>query len=653
MSTPAGTKIRKVKMDGDEVRHETTPAFDDRMAREALGIANLNSLRLALYQATGDPSLETMETAQLPLRGGALFQTVLAEKHREEVTEKAIDFLRASIDQPWAPPPSRAESIRLMQLFLSEPWPESKLRLGYEELAFEDFPRDVSWSSSSSADHRDCFVVVIGAGLSGIAAAVQLKRLGIRFVVVDRQAGIGGTWFLNHYPDARVDVGSHLFQFTFEKRHPWTEFFASAGETQAYLDTIVDKHGVRAEMRLGTEVTQALWNDSKNMWQLTLVGANDAEQHLEANFVISASGLFSTPNAVPDIDGIEAYKGRMFHTTGWDHDYDLQGKRVAIIGNGSSGAQLMPAIARTAGSLTVYQRNPQWIGPMTNYRAPVPEALHWLMENFPYYWNWSRLADVVAGLTFQDLHAFDPEWQKTGGTISPRNDSFRAALTEYVSNELQDKPELLGKVLPTFPPMVRRLVVDNGWYKALLRDNVELVTEPIDHFVETGIVTNDGRLREFDLVVMASGFKVSKYLWPVEWIGRDGATLEAVWNKDGARAYLGMVMPRFPNLFMFYGPNGQARAISIYSWAECWARYAVQSIVSLIESGRSTMEVREDVFDDYNARLDGATTKLIWEMEGRSYYVNEHGRSGVNMPWEAQDYHSMIFAPNLDDYELS
>jgi 4-hydroxyacetophenone monooxygenase len=641
-------------MPADDIRDERSPVFDERMARDALGIANLNALRIALYQVTGDESLAAMETEQLPLRGGALFQTVLADKHRAEVVEKAFEFLRSSINRPWPKPPAWDESQRLMQLFLGGPWSPSKLRIGYEELAFDDFPRDVQWSSVPKEDQlAGYFVVVIGAGLSGIAAAVQLKRLGIRFVVIDRQAGIGGTWYLNNYPEARVDVGSHSFQFTFEKRHPWTEYFASAGETQAYLDMIVDKYNVRSEMTLGTEVTSARWVESASLWQLTLVDDQGSERVIEANFVISASGLFSTPNAVPEIDGIETYSGRMFHTTGWDHDFDLEGKRIALIGNGSSGAQLMPSIARAAGSLTIFQRNPQWIGPMTNYRAPVPAALHWLMDSFPYYWNWSRFSDVVAGLTFQDLHAFDPDWQKAGGVISPRNDSFRAALTEYVTNELGNNPELLKKVLPAYPPMVRRLVVDNGWFKALLRGNVELVTEQIEHFVESGIVTSDGALREFDLVVMASGFKVSKYLWPVNWVGRGGATLESVWSKDGARAYLGMVMPRFPNLFMFYGPNGQARAISIYSWAECWARYAVQSIASLIESGRHAMEVRAEVFDGYNARLDEATAKLIWEMEGHSYYVNEHGRSGVNMPWEAETYHEMIVKPNLEDYEVS
>lgn len=630
-----------------------TTDFDATLARLAIESANINALRVVLYQLTGDEALAEMRLTKEPLRGGAYFTTGVGPEHHDEIKQRMFDYLRDNCGAPWPATPDDDETRHLIEVFVGQKWPENKLRFGAEELAMAQFPRDAQWHSKPDrAVLAQFLVVIIGAGLSGIAAGCQMKRLGIPFLLIDRQQKVGGTWHLNDYPQARVDVASNIFQYTFEKRYPWTEYFASAGETQGYLEGIVDKHGVRENLRLGVEVVAGSWDPAANRWQLVTRDGAGREEHLAANVVVSANGLFGTPNTRPEIAGLETYAGKIFHTTAWDHDFPVDGKRVALIGTGSSGAQLMPEVARRAEHLTVYQRNPQWISLSKNYRDRVPETNQWLMNHVPYYWNWARFADTAALMNYQDLQRIDREWQQAGGLVSERNDKFRQVLTDYIRDQVGDDPDLMSKCLPSYPPLVRRLVADNGWYEALRRPNVDLINTPIDTFTPEGIRTVDGEHRAFDGVILAVGFRVADYLFPVDYVGRDGADLKKAWSKDGARAFLGLMMPGFPNFLVFCGPNGQARSGTIYSWSECWSRYAAELIIHLIENDKSAFEVREDVFTEYNKRLDAEMEELIWNMPGRSYYVNSFGRQGVNMPWDGEVYHEMIVSPQLDDFEI-
>lgn len=630
----------------------TTEVFDEEMARHAIDIADLNALRLALYQITGEEGLANLHLEQEPVRDGAMYMTVVAAADREEVKARALDYLRANFGRPAPPPPDRVEACRLIRIFAGDDtMPEALLRFGYEQLAFEDFPRGVDWPAQPSAQALSNFnVAIIGAGISGIAAAIQLHRLRIPFVVIERQPGIGGTWQLNRYPDARVDTTSYIYQYTFEK-YKWSEYFASRDENVRYLEHVAQKYGVRDKIRLGTSLTEARWDEELSKWQLCLQSADGARDTLAVNVVISASGLFST-SKVPDIPGIRSFEGELFHSTEMEAEFPLDGKRVAIIGTGSTGSQMMPAIARRAEELAIFQRNPQWVSFLPNYRHKVQPEVHWLHDHFPYYWNWYLLTMHLTQLEMQKCQTHDREWQRQGGTISERNDRLRQSLADYIRHIVGHDPELYQKCLPPYAPLVRRLVVSNGWYEALCRPNVHLITEPIDRFTPHGIATRDGAEYAFDTVILATGFQVAKYLWPVDYVGRDGTTLEDLWHTDGARAYLGMVMPKFPNFFMFYGPNGQPRAASFHTWAEAWSRYVAQAIVALIMQNADSIEVREDVFTDYNDRMDEATKELLWTEEGSSYYVNEHGRSGVNLPWETTIYHEWIARMNPDDFDL-
>jgi 4-hydroxyacetophenone monooxygenase len=619
--------------------------------RDAVGVADLNALRMTLYQLTGDPELTEMRVKRTRVRGGASYGRALAEEHHEQVKSKAIAYL---LDQPARMParPSDDELKHMMELFSDSILSDEEFRMGLEELALDEFPNEVSWLAKPPPDVLSHYhVTVIGAGISGLAAAVQLERLGISYIVLERQDGIGGTWNRNHYPDARVDVSSYMYQFKFEKNYRWTEFFATQAEVKEYLYYISDKYKIRPHIRLGTEAIEATWDEPSATWQMTLRTDGRTEK-LSTNFIISASGLFNKPR-IPDIPGIETFTGAIFHTTDWDDSLVVADKNVAVIGNGSSGTQLMPHLARQASQVYAFQRTPSWIADMPSYRDPVPPQMRWLFDNMPYYWNWYCFAGYVATLDTEGIQTYDPEWQAAGGAISERNDALRAYLTDYIRKSLGDDPELVSKCVPNYAPGSRRLVVDNGWYEALTRDNVALITDTIAQITKTGISTVSGETYQADVIILATGFHVSQYLWPMRYLGREGCTLEHAWAKDGARAYLGMVMPRFPNMFMLYGPNGQPRAGAFCSWAQVWARYVIKAITTVIESGHRIVECREDVFDEYNERLDMETRKWTWEKEGAGgYWVNEFGRSGVNMPWLGKDYHSWVIEPNLDDYNV-
>jgi 4-hydroxyacetophenone monooxygenase len=258
---------------------------------------------------------------------------------------------------------------------------------------------------------------------------------------------------------------------------------------------------------------------------------------------------------------------------------------------------------------------------------------------------------IIMGEDPEGLHNYDREWQKAGGLVSRRNDAMRANYKRHIEAKLGHDPALVEKLTPDFPPFAKRPVVDNGWFDTLVRDNVDLVTDPIERITPKGVRTQDGQEREFDLLLLCAGFKVERYLWPVRYEGRGGVTLEEAWSRDGARGYLGITVPDFPNLFIVYGPNAQPRAGGLIKWLEIWSAYALRSIVKLVEGGHRSMAVRRDVFEHYNARMDKALEDCIWSAAG-SYYLNEHGRQNVNMPWKPAQYYEWVRDPDLDDYDL-
>jgi len=551
--------------------------------------------------------------------------------------------------------PSRAEVASLIENLLGEQLTPAQAQFAYEELALEEFSREATWSNRPSQAVIDRYpVCIVGAGFSGIAMGVQLKRLGIPFRIIERQAEIGGTWVLNTYPACRVDVPSSSYQFKFVKNYPWSNWYATQPENAQYLQHCATQFGLLDHIELETEVTSAHWNEDASMWDIVVRRGDGSTDAFSTAFMVSAAGFFSKPH-LPDIAGLKSFEGPVLTTTGWNADIDLSGKRLGLIGNGSSGAQLMPTLARDADHLTVFQRTPQWMAGNEKYFDAVPNELQWLNDSIPYYWNYACLNATYPVTKLREMFVVDEAWKREGGMVSEANDAFRAALRAYIEEKLKGRPDLVEKSIPTYAPWGRRVVVDSGWYDALLRDNVDLVTTGISHITPNAVVTRDGCRRELDALIVATGFETTDFLWPVDYRGRGGVSVQDLWSHDGPRGYLSLMMPDFPNFFMIYGaPNGQPAQGVMSSWAEIWSRYVSKAIMMVIEKGKGSMACKMDIHQHYNRLLDAEGDKLLWKDEGKGgYYLNPHGRPSANLPFDLDFYLPKVTSPNADDFTFT
>lgn len=635
-----------------KTRPDKKTLFDKKTVSDALTHADINVLRLSLYQQTGDPDLAAMKVVQHQREGSPFKHTMVAPEHHEAVKEKALAYLTSRPKDMLVP--TKSDAFEMMELFYGRPLSPADKDYCWGDVAFEDFPRGATWKTKPSQDILDDITVtIIGAGFSGLLAAIQMNRLGLKWRIIERQSGLGGTWWLNDYLEARVDVTSFLYQFKFELGYPWKNFYATQGELQDYVDYVVDKHELRDGITLGTKVTKAVWDEDGKVWKMQIESADGETESFDSTFVISASGQFSTPQ-LPNIEGIKDFKGKMFHSTQWDHDYDLEGKRVAIIGTGSTGSQMTRGVAAHASALTVYQRTPNWLMKMPRYRDKVPEGLQWLMDHMPGYKNWYVFGEHISQLRMDGMNDVDEEWRAKGGQINERNDQLRELLKGYIFKAVKGDKDLYKKLVPSYAPLARRPVVDNDWYKTLTLEHVDLSADGIERFTETGIVSKDGTERQHDAVILTSGFAVERFLWPVEYIGRDGATLEELWEKDGPRAYKTAMLPGFPNFVMMYGPNSGLVGGSYHSWVELYSHYYCRVITETIEAGAASFELKRSAYDDFNQELDAKERTWVYHVEngGGGYYMNKHGRSSVRLPWKLPEFYEKIRAPDFDDYKI-
>jgi 4-hydroxyacetophenone monooxygenase len=624
------------------------PTVDRAYIRRALEMADLNAVRMALLHDTRDPSI-----AALPVAAD------LDDAGREYLISKAVDWLQKNAGRGLPAVPSDAELRALMNLATHEEMGDLEFEARRELPAFRPFPYVAAWTRGKPAIPEDFKVAIIGSGFSGITMGVQLAQLGVPYVVLERRDEPGGTWSINRYPDIRVDTISINYEFPFEKLHPWSEYFASGAEVRKYLEYISKKYRIHEETRFNHDLQRATFDERRHRWILEVATPKGTEI-IEANVVVSATGLFANPK-IPTFEGQETYEGRIVHSARWPKDLDLEGKRVAILGNGSTGVQMLSAIAEDAEQVFVFQRTPQWIAPVPHYGQKLEPEVAWLVANFPGYWNWWHYAASMPLFETHDLLLPDPEWQAKGGKVNRKNDELREMLTRYMKVETGGRKDLLDRLMPDYAPWSRRPIVDNGWYRALTRSNVELVTDGIARLVPQGIQTVDGTIRAVDVIVTATGFDVAKFLWPSKYIGRNRTDLHETWDKgEGPRAYLGMMLPDFPNLFMMYGPNSQpvSGGTNLPIWYSVWAAYVGRCLVRLLETDKSCIEVRSDAYRRYNAALDEEGRRLLQLRPeggvGRNYYVNqEHQRLQVQAPWYGPEYHRMCTQVDWSDLEIS
>ena len=634
---------------------ESITESDDEI-RAALADAEIPPLLPALAYLTGDMSLLREDLRPDPMMIG-MPQGGLSDEQQAAVRELAFETLKRYRDNGSKPAPLPADEqlLRIMEYAVGGADMAAYLPLLEEELAYRGEDRRApGWHKADIAPDVDFNVVIIGAGMSGLLAAHRLDEAGVDFVIVEKNDDVGGTWLENTYPGCRVDNPNHNYSYSFAQRHDWPYHFSTQDVLLDYFERCADTFKLRDGIRFNTEVLSATWSEPNVSWTVRVRTPDGAEEELRAHAVISAVGQLNRP-LYPDIEGVGTFEGPAFHSARWDHDVDLRGKRVAVIGTGASAVQFIPEIAPEVGELLVFQRTPPWLGPTPDYHDAVAPGLRWLYAHVPSYSEWNRfwifwrMGDGVL-----DGVRVDPAWDQSGGSVSFMNDMVRMLMSEYLKAEFADRPDLLDKVIPAYPPGAKRMLRDNGvWAGALKRDNVQLITDHIDRITPHGIVTADGTEHVVDVIVYGTGFQASKFLTPMKVTGRGGIDLHEQWGGD-ARAYLGITVPGFPNLFCLYGPNTNIVINgSIVYFSECGVRHILGCVKMLLAGNYRALDVRKDVHDEFNERVDAENRAMAWgASDVNSWYKNEHGHVAQNWPFTLLEYWQRTLAPNPDDYEL-
>lgn len=626
----------------------------DAEIQKALIEAQIPPLLAALAYVSGDLSILRPHLRPDPLKMREEHAGLTPEQ-LSEAREIALRTLATFRDggNVVAKTPNDTELRAIMEFATGVEMPADYLPLLQEELSVTGSDlRAPQWSKDEIAPDRDFRVVVIGAGMSGLLAAYRLKQAGVDFVVVDKNSDVGGTWFENTYPGCRVDVANHTYSYSFAQRVDWPLHFSPQSVLLEYFRDCAARFGLRENIRFSTEVIETVFDEEAGQWVVHVVSDGNRDT-IRANAVVSAVGQLNRPN-IPKIEGMESFGGPLFHSAQWRHDVDLTGKRVVVVGTGASAIQFIPVIAERAEHIDIFQRTPNWFFPVPHYHAPVEQGLQWLFRHVPSYAQWYRFWLFWRGSEgVLPACSVDPDWSQ-GNSVSVLNEELRQLLAMYIEMEFADRPDLLEKVMPQYPPASKRIIVDNGvWARTLKRDNVRLVTDGISRIVSNGVVDEHGNLHEADVIILATGFKASQFLTPMNVVGRDGVELHEAWDGN-ARAYLGVTMPGYPNFFMLYGPNTNIVVNgSIIYFSECEVNYVTRYIEHLLRNGLRALDVKDKVFADYNARVDDGNRKMVWGVSKvNSWYKSESGRVAQNWPFSLLEFWQLTHEINQDDYNV-
>ena len=477
-------------------------------------------------------------------------------------------------------------------------------------------------------------VAIVGAGVGGLALAIGLREDGVEdFVVLERSDGVGGTWRQNTYPGAACDVPSHLYSYSFAPNPYWSRAYAAQPEILDYLERCTDEGGVRPHLRTGWQVTSAEWSDVDACWTLRSAAGDE----VRADVVVFATGLFAEPRW-PDIAGLETFAGDRLHSARWDHRVELDGRRVGVIGTGASGAQIVPEVAKVANRTTVFQRTAPYVLPRKD-PAFTPEEQ-------------ARLAADPVALAQIRQELYD----QFEGTIafevgSPAAEVIKAIALEHLARRVDDE-ELRARLTPDYELGCNRTLITSDWYRALLRDDVDLVTAPIDRIVPEGVATTDGEVHELDVLVLATGFRAGEYLQGIEVNGRAGDRLHDRWAV-APDAYLGMAVSGFPNLFVFYGPNTNQGGNSIILILEAQARYVREVVQLMADEGLAAVDVTAAAQAAYDDEIQTAMATTVWATGCHSYFTDANGRVVTQLPHTSAWYEQRTARVERDDWVLT
>jgi cation diffusion facilitator CzcD-associated flavoprotein CzcO len=474
-------------------------------------------------------------------------------------------------------------------------------------------------------------VVIVGAGFGGVAAAIELRRHGFDDVtILERGPGVGGTWLYNTYPGCACDVPSHLYSFSYAQRANWSRLCSPQEEILQYLEGVARDHGVDRLVVPNTDVTSCAWDDQSCKWT---VESSDGRSW-EAEALIVATGQLDQP-AAPRLEG--PFEGHSFHSARWDHEYDLRGKRVAVIGTGASAVQFIPEVAKEASRLFVFQRTGNWFLPRKN--RPYPAWLKWIFKHVPGVEAFRRRFIYYYGETLTLAIRHPRTWGRIGWARS-------AAFMRW---QLRDR-ELRRKVWPDYTWGCKRILFSSWFLPALSRENVELVTEPLAQFYEHGIATVSGTERDVDCIIYGTGFRTTEFMFPMEIIGTAGRSLRDVWTA-GPHAHLGISVPGFPSLFLVYGPNTNTSGGSIITYEEAQASYIRQALEQVRYRRAAAIEVRPDIESESDREVQERFAGTAWT-QCDSWYRDEHGRIVTNWPGYMRDYERLTRTLDPSEYRF-
>ena len=631
---------------------------DDAAIAVALGDVSVPALLCSLVHMTGDPSwIRDRSLRQLP--SSSDYQCGLSAGEQADIRRRALPVIAAYRDAGCEPVALPDELLLEMMSFMAcKPLEGRIVPMMFEDMHFAGADsRAITWGDEvPDAAKAAAHVVVIGCGESGILAGIRLSQAGLPFTIVDKNEGPGGTWWENRYPGARVDVGSHQYCYSFEPGDHWSEYYSQHPELRGYFVDVVEKYELRPRCRFGTTVTAITWDESSARWRVDVRGPGGATEVIEAQFVVSAVGSLNLPH-VPDIPGMDSFAGRSFHSARWPDDLDISGKRFALVGAGASGFQIAPSIADEVAQLSIYQRTAQWMFPNPLYRTTVPAGDRWALLHLPFYARWFRFMMTYLGISVGTTpYKRDPDYPDADGmAINAGNAARREELEAWIRSHLEGRPDLIEKSIPNYPASGKRILQDDGfWLRALRKPNVELVRTAIDRIVPEGVVTEDGTLREADVICYATGFRHNEFLAPMEVTGRDGISLREQWG-DEPTAYLGVTVPNFPNLFCLYGPGTNlAHSSSLFFHSEYQMSHAMDVIHLTLASAARRVEVRRDVHDVYADWHQREISQLVWAHPSiaHSHYKNPAGKVYTLSPWPIDQYWEMTRVLDPNDYVL-
>ena len=620
------------------------------LLKDGIANANIPALLMVLYQMTGEatwlqepfapgrsPGLDDNDSGQLPDEVQTQIRTAA-----EEAIEAWLAGRPLAIERP-----TNLRLAEMLSVAMTEHVPEE-----YGDIVAAGMGYDLE-PTAEAAIAADKTAIVIGGGVSGICAGIELGKLGIDYTLFEKNEDFGGTWFENRYPGCGVDTPSLTYTFSC-RPNDWSMYFPLRDEIEGYLLDTAREFGLYDKARFRTHVEEARWNTATDQWDVTITTPDGKRETHSADYLFSAVGILNIPK-YPQIDGLDEFAGEVYHTSRWPAEADLSGKRVAVIGNGASGMQVAPAIADEVSRMTIFARSKQWAAPFPQFRKKVPEGVRYLMQVVPLYRAWleQRLSwtfnDRVHGTLFRD-----PEWEHPERAVNEINDAHRRVFTRYVEEQLQDRPELIERVLPEYPPFAKRMLLDNGWFRTIKKPHVDLIPEHLAKVDGNTLFTSSGETVEADVIILATGFQTTNVLGSYDIVGREGQLLRDHWGEDNASAYLGTLVPGFPNFFILLGPNvGSGHGGSMIRNIENQMHFAGQVVQCAEAQEASTVEVKETAYTDYSRRIDDAHDRLVWTHPGtENWYRNSQGRVVAITPWRNDAFWRMTRSPDEADLEF-